>query len=112
MLASASPCLGRRPRSRLAVLHGSRPQAAQLDAADAWVIALGLPQACGSAGSIGLGQGAVDALCAKFTAGVRAGRATEAFCEVIAEAGAQLAKVLPRKEDDTNELSNRLVVLD
>ncbi len=59
-----------------------------------------------------LGQGALDELCAQLTKGLHAGHPTEAFCGALASAGQRLSAVLPRAEDDVNELADALVVLD
>jgi putative membrane protein len=59
-----------------------------------------------------LGQSVVDQLCAELTAGLHAGDPTDAFCRTIADAGQRLSEVLPRAEDDVNELADALVMLD
>ena len=59
-----------------------------------------------------LGQPALDQLCEQLTARLAAEGPTEAICHVLAAAGQRLAAVLPRAEDDVNELSDALVVLD
>jgi putative membrane protein len=59
-----------------------------------------------------LGQPAVDELCEELTNGLQAGDITEALCRTIASAGQRLSAVLPRVEDDVNELSDALVMLD
>ena len=59
-----------------------------------------------------LGQGPLDQLCAQLTTGMRTGDATEAVCAVLRDAGERLGEVLPRAEDDVNELPNALVLID
>ncbi len=59
-----------------------------------------------------LGQDGVDELCAVLTTGLHTGEPAEAICRTIAAAGEKLAPVLPRADDDINELSNALVTLD
>ena len=59
-----------------------------------------------------LGQSAIDELCHQLTDRLRTGDATEAICETIAAAGDRLAAVLPRSEDDVNELPDALVMID
>lgn len=44
-----------------------------------------------------------------LTAGLKSGRACDAFCTAIERCGAILATHFPRQADDTDELSNRLV---
>lgn len=59
-----------------------------------------------------LGQSALDDICQRLTADLHTGTITNALCNAIAESGEKLAKVLPRDENDVNELSDALVVLD
>ncbi len=59
-----------------------------------------------------IGQEALDELCAQLIEGIRAGNPAEALCDVLVAAGERLGEVLPRAEDDVNELSDRLVILD
>lgn len=59
-----------------------------------------------------LGQSALDGLCKQLTDGIQAGDAATAFCEVIASAGEALGAVLPRADDDRDELPNALIILD
>ncbi|MBA2114648.1 TPM domain-containing protein [Bremerella alba] len=59
-----------------------------------------------------LGQPALDELCQQLTEGLHQGHPTEAMCGVIESAGQQLAGVLPRTDDDTNELPDALVLMD
>ena len=60
----------------------------------------------------GLGQPALDELCRQLTEGLRTAGPTEALCEAIRAAGDRLAGVLPRTEDDVNELPDGLVTID
>jgi putative membrane protein len=59
-----------------------------------------------------LGQPALDELCKELTAGLHAGRKADAIAEVIRDAGAKLGAVLPRADDDVNELADTLVLID
>ncbi|HUS46795.1 MAG TPA: hypothetical protein VNA25_02805 [Phycisphaerae bacterium] len=59
-----------------------------------------------------LGQDALDALCRQLTESLTKGDITAAICGVIDSAGEQLGKVLPRADDDVNELPDELVTLD
>ncbi|MEA3365705.1 MAG: hypothetical protein U9Q79_08710, partial [Candidatus Hydrogenedentes bacterium] len=59
-----------------------------------------------------LGQSALDELCAELTRGMQDGAKAESVCKVIKDAGEALARVLPRAQDDVNELADTLVVLD
>ena len=59
-----------------------------------------------------LGQHTLDELCAVLTCELRDAHPAEAVCRTIAAAGEKLASVLPRAEDDVNELPDGLVILD
>ena len=59
-----------------------------------------------------IGQTALDELCAELTNGLRCENPIDAFCGVLASAGERLTTVLPRAEDDINELADGLIVLD
>jgi len=59
-----------------------------------------------------LGQSALNELCARLTEGMRNGTRAESLCNVIHDAGEALGRVLPRAQDDVNELENTLIVLD
>lgn len=59
-----------------------------------------------------LGHDALDALCQELIKGIVAGDTATAFCDVIEDAGKQLAEVLPRSEDDTNEHPDALILID
>ncbi len=59
-----------------------------------------------------LGQQTLDELCLDFVQRLRAANPTDAFCQVIAELGERLGAVLPCADDDKNELSDALVLLD
>ena len=59
-----------------------------------------------------LGQAALDELCTALTSGLKAGRFTDAICETLRAAGERLGQVLPRADDDVNELPDALVTVD
>jgi putative membrane protein len=59
-----------------------------------------------------VGQPALDGLCRQLTRRLQSAGATEGLCETVRAAGEQLAGVLPRAEDDVNELPNGLVTID
>lgn len=59
-----------------------------------------------------LGTPPLNDLCEKLIAGIRAGDAATALCDVIAEAGKYLEPTLPRINGDRNELANALVLID
>lgn len=59
-----------------------------------------------------LGQASLDKLCQQLTQGLQQGDSAEAICGVIAEAGKQLSRPLPRGETDVNELQDILVLID
>ena len=59
-----------------------------------------------------LGQAALDALCAALTSNLRDLQPTDAICQTIRVVGDKLAPVLPRAEDDVNERSDSLILLD
>ncbi len=50
-------------------------------------------------------RGKVD----RITAGIQAGRGTDAICQVIDELGQELGAAFPRREDDVNELPDEVV---
>jgi len=58
------------------------------------------------------GQDVLDQLCAVLTRKLRDLHPADAICQIIRVAGEKLAPVLPRAEDDVNELSDTLVILD
>lgn len=58
-----------------------------------------------------LGQEKLDEFCSELTATLRQGRYTDAFCETIQKVGSALGEILPRQEDDKNELEDALVVI-
>ncbi|MFK8253762.1 TPM domain-containing protein [Ancylobacter terrae] len=58
-----------------------------------------------------VGEAAWGAVCETVLAGARAGRLGDGLCDGVAAAGAVLAAHVPRHPDDTNELSDRLVVM-
>ena len=59
-----------------------------------------------------LGQDVLDELCAALTRKLRDLHPADAICQTIGVAGEKLAPVLPRAEDDINELSDTLIILD
>lgn len=58
------------------------------------------------------GQPFLDELCETLVDGIREENTTHVFCAVIQQAGDVLAEVLPRVQNDTNELDNALVLID
>lgn len=58
-----------------------------------------------------VGEAAWEEVCGKVLSGARAGRLGDGLCAGVAAAGAMLAAHIPRKADDINELSDRLVVM-
>jgi len=59
-----------------------------------------------------LGQAQIDQTCAEFTRLLSERTAVDALCETARSLGQRLSGVLPRAQDDVNELSDALVVLD
>ncbi len=59
-----------------------------------------------------LGQPVLDELCRSLTEQIRKRNLTEAICHTIQVAGNKLASVMPREQDDVNELSDALVMMD
>jgi putative membrane protein len=59
-----------------------------------------------------LGQTALDELCKELTSALRGGDIAEAICQSMVSAGQRLGEVLPRQDDDVNELPDSLVTLD
>jgi len=59
-----------------------------------------------------LGQPQIDQTCAEFTRLLSERTAIDALCETARSLGQRLSGVLPRAQDDVNELSDALVVLD
>ena len=59
-----------------------------------------------------IGTDTLDALRDELIEGIVDGDTATAICEVIKHAGEKLAEPLPRAEDDTNEHSDSLVLLD
>lgn len=59
-----------------------------------------------------LGQEALDTLCGELVAALRRGDPMAAFCGTIRSAGERLGEVLPRADDDEDELPNALVCID
>jgi len=54
-------------------------------------------------------QETLDRYAGSIAKGIASGRGAEALCQAINDAGAELGKHFPRKSDDTNELSDRIV---
>lgn len=59
-----------------------------------------------------LGQPVLDELCRSLTQQIRKGNLTEAICQTIQAAGNKLSVVMPREQEDVNELADALVVID
>ena len=59
-----------------------------------------------------LGQPALDELCDRLTAELRAADPTAALCNTIRDAGQRLASVLPAQETNPNEIADALVTID
>jgi len=59
-----------------------------------------------------LGQDAINDICAELTGKLRSENMTAAICETLTSAGQRLGEVLPRQDDDVNELPDTLVILD
>lgn len=58
-----------------------------------------------------IGQQSLDSLCTGLTSRLRTAAPIDALCGAIAEAGEQLAGVLPRADDDVNELPDALITI-
>jgi putative membrane protein len=59
-----------------------------------------------------LGQEHIDELCREFTQRLHEGTPVDALCDTASSIGRRLAPLLPRAEDDVNELPDALVVID
>ena len=59
-----------------------------------------------------LGQEKLDGFRTELTGVLKTGKYTDAFCKTIEDIGSALGEVLPRAEDDKNELEDALVVID
>ena len=59
-----------------------------------------------------LGQNGLDELCAALSGKLRNLHPADAICQTIAAAGEKLAPLLPRGENDVNQISDALVILD
>jgi putative membrane protein len=59
-----------------------------------------------------IGQSTLDELCRSLTEQLRRGSPAEALCKTIQNAGNKLSAVMPRAQDDVNELSDSLVTMD
>jgi putative membrane protein len=54
-------------------------------------------------------SGSWEKLAGELAAGIRAGRGADALCRVVADCGSELARHFPRRSDDRNELSDRII---
>lgn len=59
-----------------------------------------------------LGQKTLDALCAKLIEETRTNGAAHALERTIIDAGEALATTLPRADEDENELTDALILID
>jgi putative membrane protein len=59
-----------------------------------------------------LGQAAIDEICEQFTRRLHETEPIEAICQTARDVGGRLAPVLPRADDDVNELADALVWMD
>ena len=59
-----------------------------------------------------LGQEHIDECCREFTQRLHEGTPIDALCDTVGSLGRRLAPLLPRTEDDVNELPDALVVID
>ncbi len=59
-----------------------------------------------------LGQGGLDELCAALSDKLRNLHPADAICQTISAAGEKLAPLLPRAENEVNQVSDALVILD
>lgn len=59
-----------------------------------------------------IGQSAIDELCRSLTEALRRLSLAEALCQTIQSAGLRLSALMPRAQDDVNELSDSLVTID
>ena len=59
-----------------------------------------------------LGQQSIDEVCREFTQRLHEGTPIDALCDTAGSLGRRLAPLLPRAENDVNELSDALVVID
>jgi putative membrane protein len=59
-----------------------------------------------------LGQKQIDEICREFTQRLHEGTPIDALCATAVPLGQRLAALLPRSEDDVNELSDALVVIE
>jgi putative membrane protein len=59
-----------------------------------------------------LGQEHIDEFCREFTQRLREGTLVDALCDTVGSFGRRLAPLLPRAENDANELPDALVVID
>lgn len=59
-----------------------------------------------------LGQQQIDELCSELTRRLQEANVIDALCDTVQLAGQHLSRVLPRGDDDVNELADALVVFD
>jgi putative membrane protein len=59
-----------------------------------------------------LGQEMINTICTEMTQRLHQGNPTRALCETIHSIGERLAPIMPRAQDDINELPDALVLLD
>jgi putative membrane protein len=59
-----------------------------------------------------LGQEQINEVCREFTQRLHQGTPIDALCDTAVTFGRRLAVLLPRADDDVNELSDALVVID
>jgi putative membrane protein len=53
-----------------------------------------------------------EKLCGAIVSGIKANRPTEALEEAVASCGEILGEIMPRQDDDEDELSNELILID
>ncbi|MEX0936863.1 MAG: hypothetical protein WDZ59_03310 [Pirellulales bacterium] len=59
-----------------------------------------------------LGQECIDEICGEFTQRLHEGTPADAICDTVGSVGHRLASVMPRAQDDVNELPDQLVVIE
>lgn len=59
-----------------------------------------------------VGQRQIDEICGEFTHRLHEGNPIDALCDTAVSLGQRLAALLPRAEDDVNELADALVVME
>jgi putative membrane protein len=58
-----------------------------------------------------IGPARIDEICHEFTQRLHTGTPIDALCDTARSLGQQLAPLLPRAQDDVNELADALVVI-